>query len=245
MQSPDQAIVPMRPSLPYLCALLMLATLPGCSSQEIKRKDGASSFRPFHASFLAKSDIDMLAEISQREQLSVIRRITEKLYRRNPQEFHKSGHADIEAACAQLLNQVQQEVRPPDWEPLFRLSFQEHYVGDRVQAFMTALTSMLMASYDYKSDFFLPDSLAAQKLYNSARNIEVAVWKLSNARHPSGGLVLISNSIDSEVANLSFEREFGKLIAQQDMLALVMEDRSNRSISRVFQNVAAFVFFPI
>ena len=33
--------------------------------------------------------------------------------------------------------------------------------------------------------------------------------------------------------------------AQQDMLALFIEDRSNRSISRVFQNIATFAFLPI
>ena len=109
---------------------------------------------------------------------------------------------------------------------------------------MSALTTMLMASYNHKTEFFLPDELSAQKLYNSARNIEAAVWKLSNAKLGSGRF-LISNSMDGDVQNLSFEREFGKLIAQQDLLALLIEDKSNRSISRVFQNAASFVFLPI
>jgi hypothetical protein len=56
---------------------------------------------------------------------------------------------------------------------------------------------------------------------------------------------LISNSMEGDVSNLSFEREFGKLIAQQDLMALIIEDKSNRSISRAFQNVATFVFLPI
>jgi len=239
----------MRFSLPCICALLPLMVLSGCASQEIQRKDGVSSARPFSAATLVKSDVDVMAELNQRELLGSIRRISEKLYRRNPQEFRKSGQADVEAACTLILNQAQtwrmEDVSPPNWEPLFRLSFQEDFAGDRVHTFMTALTSMLMASYDYKTDFFLPDILTAQKLYNSARNIEVAVWKLSNARLPAGEKILISNSMDGDVANLSFEREFGKLIAQQDLLALVIEDKSNRSISRVFQNVAAFAFFPI
>jgi hypothetical protein len=51
--------------------------------------------------------------------------------------------------------------------------------------------------------------------------------------------------MEGEVQNLAFEREFGKLIAQQDLLALLIEDRSNRSISRVFQNAASFAFLPI
>lgn len=239
----------MRFSQTCVCILVTIAALSGCASPEIKRKDGARSARPFNAANLAKSDVDMMAEINQRELLGSIRRISEKLYRRNPQEFLKSGHANVNTACTLILNQAQtwrmENVSPPEWEPLFRLSFQENYAGDRVHAFMTALTSMLMASYDYKTDFFLPDILTAQKLYNSARNIEVAVWKLSNARYPDGEKILISNSMDSGAPNLSFEREFGKLIAHQDLLALIIEDKSNRSISRVFQNVAAFAFFPI
>ena len=110
---------------------------------------------------------------------------------------------------------------------------------------MSALTTMLMAAYNHKTEFFLPDELSAQKFYNSARNIEVAVWKLSSARLGNGGKYLISNSVEGETQNLSFEREFGKLIALQDTLALFIEDRSNRSISRVFQSATTFVFLPI
>jgi hypothetical protein len=52
-------------------------------------------------------------------------------------------------------------------------------------------------------------------------------------------------ALDGDAQNLSFEREFGKLIAQQDLLALVMEERTQRTVTRVLQNVATFVFIPI
>lgn len=234
---------------PLYLGFFFFVGLTGCSSQEIQRKDGASSARAFKAANLAKSEVDMLAEINQREVLKSVRLIGEKLYRRNPQEFRKSGHASATAACDHIFGLIPHWVdksQPfPDWEENFKLTFVEDYSGDRVQPFMTALVSMLMASYDHKTDFYLTDNLSAQKLYNSARNLEVAVWKLSNAKRPSGVALLISNSMDGEVANLSFEREFGKLIAQQDLLALIVEDRSNRSISRVFQNAAAFAFLPL
>jgi hypothetical protein len=235
-------------TLLYL-GLFFLFGLTGCASQEIQRKDGASSARAFKAANLAKSEVDMLAEINQHESLTSLRLIGEKLYRRNPREFRKSGHVSASAACDHIFGLIPHWVdksQPfPDWEENFKLTFVEGYSGDRVQTFMTALISMLMASYDHKTDFFLTDTLSAQKLYNSARNLEVAVWKLSNAKGTSGAALLISNSMDGEVANLSFEREFGKLIARQDLLALIIEDRSNRSISRVFQNAAAFVFLPL
>jgi hypothetical protein len=44
---------------------------------------------------------------------------------------------------------------------------------------------------------------------------------------------------------LSFEREFGKLIAQQDTLARIIAEKSNRTIVRAVQSVASVVFLPI
>ena len=230
-------------------SLFFLITLAGCASQEIQRKDGVASARAFNPANLAKSDADVMAEMSLRESLKSLKLLTEKLYRRNPQEFRKSGKESAEVATAHIFEQIpkwaESPSTPPNWEENFKLTFLEGYSGDRVQAFSNALTSMLLASYNYKTELFLIDTLSAQKLYNSARNIEVAVWKLSNAKLPGGAKVLISNSMDGDVANLSFEREFGKLIAQQDLMALIIEDKSNRSISRIFQNAATFIFLPI
>ncbi len=235
--------------MPLYLAFLLFIALSGCAGQGIMRKDGVSSARTFSAANLAKNDADMMAELNQREMLKSLKLLSEKLYRRNPQEYRKSGQESPAAASALIFEQIPKwgdpAINPPDWRESFQLAFLESYTGDRVLAFMTALTSMVMASYDYKSEFFLTDSLSAQKLYNSARNIEIAAWKLSNAKLPNGARFLVSNSMDGDIANLSFEREFGKLIAQQDMLALFIEDRSNRSISRVFQNIATFAFLPI
>lgn len=232
-----------------LLTLIALILLSGCASQAIKRKDGGSSARPFSMSNLAKSEADMVAEIHQREMLKSLRLLTDKLYRRNPQEFRKSGQESVEVATARLFDQVPKWAESPlasvNWEENFKLAFLDAYAGDRVYAFMGGLTSMLLAAYDNKTELYLLDELSAQKLYNSARNIEVAVWKLSNARLGDGSKYLISNSMDGDIANLSFEREFGKLIAQQDLLAQIIEDKSNRSISRVFQNATAFAFMPI
>jgi hypothetical protein len=228
---------------------MFLLLLTGCAGQEIQRKDGSSTARSFSMTNLAKSDVDMVTEISQREMIRSLKLLTEKFYRRNPQEFRKSGFENAETAATRIFEQIPKWTESPlaglNWEENFKLAFLEGYSGDRVYAYMSALTTMLMASYNHKTEFFLTDELSAQKLYNSARNIEVAVWKLSNARTSTGGKFLISNSMDGEIQNLTFEREFGKLIAQQDLMALLIEDKSNRSISRVFQNAAAFAFLPI
>lgn len=231
-------------------ALLMtLLTLTGCAGQEIQRKDGSKSAQEFSISKLAKSDIDSVTEFSQQEAVKSLKLLTEKLYKRNPREFRKGGHESAEAATAKLFESLANWKESPlgrsNWEDDFKAVFRDDFNGDRVQTFMGALTAMILASYNHKTTFFVVDELSAQKLYNSARNIEAAMWKLSTAKQSTGEKVLVSNSIEGDLQNLSFEREFGKLIAHQDLMALLIEDKSNRTISRVLQNVASFVFLPI
>jgi hypothetical protein len=236
----------MRVVLSLVIAALLLG---GCAHQDIKRKDGSSSARAFSLATLAKSDVDVASELTQREVVKSLKLLTEKLYRRNPQEYRKAGLESTEAATARLFDELpnwpESHLARLNWEEQFKLAFLDGYGGDRVHAYMSALTCMVMASYDHKKEFFLADELSAQKLYNSARNIEVAVWKLSNARLPTGARYLLSNALEGDVPNLSFEREFGKLIAAQDLLALLIEDRTNRAITHTIQSVATLVFLPI
>jgi hypothetical protein len=46
-------------------------------------------------------------------------------------------------------------------------------------------------------------------------------------------------------ANLSFEREFGKMIANLDLLSGLIADKAQRTIARVVQGVATAVFLPV
>lgn len=228
-----------------IVALLLLAAC----SQPIKRKDGASTLRDFSVGHLVKAEGDMLAEINQREVLKSLRVLTEKLYRRNPREYRKAGIDSAEAATARLFAELerwpQSNLAKTNWQQGFRSSFDEGFQGDRVQAFMGACLVMIMASYGDRAEFYLLDELDAQKLYNSARNIETVVWKLSSARQANGAPFLLSNGIEGDIQNLSFEREFAKVIAWQDLMALFVEDRSNRSITRAAQSAASFVLLPI
>jgi hypothetical protein len=99
-------------------------------------------------------------------------------------------------------------------------------------------------AYNGKTEFYLTDTLDPQRLYNSARNIEIAAWKLANARDAHGEPLLLSNEM-ADVPNLSFEREFGKMIAYQDAMARIAAQRTNRTIRRVIQTLATAVFLPI
>lgn len=234
-----------RPAL-ALFALL----LTGCAAQPIQHRDGRSGPRDFSLSTLAKSDIDNVAEIHQQEVLATLEALTLKLYRRNPAEWRKSGHASAEAATAALFQPLThwnlEARRNTDWRTTLREPWQEAYAGDRVRALMWGLLCMHMAAYGDRTEFYLLTEIDAQKLYNAARNTEAVAWKLANARDTRGTPILLSNGVDSDqVANLSFERAFGKLIGIQDTLARVIEDKSNRTIRFGVVNLASLIFLPI
>ena len=71
-------------------------------------------------------------------------------------------------------------------------------------------------------------------------------FKLSNDHDSKGELFLMSNSsADEEISNLSYERLFGKLIATQDNMAIIMAGKKKRTIKTVIQRMATAIFIPI
>jgi hypothetical protein len=203
----------------------------------------------FRASDLAKSDIDAVAEVQAGEALASARLVMEKLYRRNPREWRKGNFASADAALARAYDPQRQFVFPEldsvRGSDAIVLALRPDYHGDRVFAFGVGLASMIFLAYNGKTRFYVTDSLDAQKLYNSARNVEIAAWKLANARDNRGELLLVSNDMAGDAPNLSFEREFGKIIAYQDVMAQIAAQRTNRTIRRVVQTLATAVFLPI
>ena len=208
--------------------------------------DSVASFDPKQ---IGKSDVDRVADIHRREIFASLRVLAEKLYRRNPREWKKGGHASAEAALDRLLD-PRTGWRPPDaagrrGSDAILLSLREDFGGDRVAVFIAGMGFMLNVAFEEKTEFFMLDDLDPQKLYNSARNLEVAAWKLGNARDAGGALLLLSNDMSQQPANLSFEREFGKMIGNLDLLAALIADKGHRTIARVAQSVATAVFLPV
>jgi hypothetical protein len=113
--------------------------------------------------------------------------------------------------------------------------------------FIAGMGAMLNAAFEEKTEFFMIDELDPQKLYNSARNLEIAAWKLANARDAAGLPLLFSNETGqaAQPANLSFEREFGKMIGNLDLLSALIADKGHRTIARVAQSLATAVFLPV
>jgi hypothetical protein len=197
---------------------------------------------------LAKTDIDRVAEGHRRDAFVSLRSLAEKLYRRNPREWKKGGYASMEVALAQLFD-PQLAWRLPSLEgkrgvDAIAAGFREDFHGDRVAALIGGIGGMLNAAFNGQTEFFVLDDLDPQKLYNSARNIEIAAWKLANARDAAGNLLLLSNEAQAP-QNLSFEREFGKMIGNLDLLSKIIADKANRTVVKVIQNMATAVFLPV
>jgi hypothetical protein len=232
-----------------LAITLAVLALSACTSTPIHQSNGTTSGSSFHLTNLAKSDIDTVAEISEKQVIASLRLLTEKLYRRNPVEWHKGSCIGLEQAVNQIFDPLNHwylsNRMTLDWKASIFQAFKPEYQGDRIRSLMEGLLAMTMTAYDNKTQFYLFESLDPQKLYNTARNFEVVAWKLSNAKNEKGQAMLLTNSMEPGATNLSFEREFGKIIATQDNIARIVEDKTNRSIRTSVFNAASFILLPI
>ncbi|MGR9071593.1 MAG: hypothetical protein ACU833_00860 [Gammaproteobacteria bacterium] len=225
-------------SVPLLIATFILA---GCASSP--ENPNTVKGEPFHISSVIKTDIDLVTETHQRVVFDTLERLAVKLYKRNPNEWRKSGHVSLEMAVKALTADPFPEINGKRSIDCIRLAFEESYRGDRVKAFVAGLETMVLDAYDGDRTFYLLDFPNAQSLYNSARNIEVASWLIRTRRNSRGELFLLSSEDHNQI-NLSFERLFGKLINAQDMIAQIVADRTHRGIKTVIQSVAT-AFIPI
>ncbi len=166
----------------------------------------------------------------------------------NPKELAKSPGHTVDLKIVQIF---QCPPPPPDQRlgtatgtDAILKGFEPGYAGDRVYATMYGLFTMLHRAYNERCDLFMLDFLDAQNLYNSARNIEILVWRLKTRYKPDGTRYLVTNTCQGPVQNLSFERLFGKLISLQDTMALIVATRGDRFINEVF-HFTSMAFLPV
>ncbi len=191
----------------------------------------------------------MVADAHFSEVDRLLRDLTIKLYKRNPCELRKHPEATIRSRLHQIFKPIPmpafKELRGLSGTAAIDLCFQPQFEGDRVLALMAGLRGMMLRAYGNRDEHFLFSSLNAQALYNSARNIEIVVWRLSNREESAGEPFLLTNSRDGEVRNLSYERLFGKLIAIQDMMATIAADSEQRLINKFVHSLASSVLLPV
>ncbi len=216
--------------------LLTLLVLGGCNAS-------------YNVKNLAKTDIDMVADLYVEELYNYNHDLMVKLYKRNPRELEKKTGISIDTRTKQLgryrenfrFKELDNKVGPD----ALNLVFDESFQGDRVFALMVGIRSMLHAAYGHNREFFLLDELNQQQLYNSARNLEILAWRLKSYKDSNGRLFLLTNGYQDKIANLSYERLFGKMISLQDMMAKIVAGKTNRTINTVVHGFASSTFLPI
>lgn len=234
-----------------LCLLLFcFLSLAACvnsslSKHPIPHRTDSSNFNQ-----LIKADFDRMADMELESNTQSLRTLMIKLYKRNPHELTKSNSLSAEKRTSSIFDetikhqwQFKQLQNKQDIDALY-LTFDANFQGDRVLAFIVGLQTMLVKAHNNKTAFYFTDNLDPQSIYNVARNIEIAAWKLSNNRDANGNLYLLTNEISDTDRNLSFEREFGKMIGRTDFYAIALAEKSQRLISRITQSLASAVFLP-
>lgn len=231
----------------------VISFLTACASQVApvngkalpEQRDGGS------LSHLMKSDIDRLADVEMHENTQSLRVLMTKLYKRNPVELKKSTSGTVDEMVDWVFEGGHhwnfEELNGVQGTDAIYLAFKPEFKNDRVLALIVGLETMMIKARGGKTEFFLTDSVDPQSVYNSARNIEIAAWKLSNTRDENGHLYFLTNEMQNQGKdqNLSFEREIGRMVGRTDLYALTLSEKSQRGLSRFTQSVATALLLPI
>jgi hypothetical protein len=109
------------------------------------------------------------------------------------------------------------------------LALSPDFSGDRVAAFIIACDDTIVTAHGGRRDFYYLDAIDPQHVYNAARDMEIALWLLASRRDAQGQPLLLADAMGPQERNLSFEREFGKIIGRLDLLASYMTERYRRA----------------
>lgn len=231
--------------------LVLAAALSGCSfTNSGSTSRGTPHGEEMSVDQLAQTDFDRTVTIAMRDNQASLQKLLEKLYKRNPAEWKKSGAPDLATALKAGRSAIFTGRAPRQLEGLgdiqiLSVSLDPAYQGDRVAAFVFGLADMIIQAHNGKTRFYVSDQLNAQHIYNAARNVEIAAWLLASRRDAAGKLLLLSNEISDTQSNLSFEREFGQLIGRLDLVANLLDENLRRIGINYMQSLLFFNFLPV
>ena len=228
----------------WAVCLSATTALLGCSS--VPAPHGEVAGEAFRVDELLQTDSNRITGLAMRDNLHSLWVLLDKLYQRNPNEWKKTA-ASRAAAVAQVRTAVLQ--RQP-WAPLaglrdvegLSLALQSGFQGDRAAAFVYAAADTLVQAHGDKLTFTIVDGVDPQRLFNAARNMEIASWILNTRKNSMGQPLLLANHLSEHERNLSFEREMGKIIGRLDLLASFSTERYRRSVIGYGQGLVAGPF---
>lgn len=222
--------------------LVALLALAGCASRPSAPTTwGKVQGAEFQRGELVQSDANRITQVTMEANLASLLLLADKLYRRNPAEWKKSA-ASREEALAALRRSIY-EHQP--WAPLGGLrdtaalsqALSPAFTGDRVAAFIAACADTIITAHGGRHEFYYLHGVGPQYIYNAARNMEIALWILNTRKGAGGAPLLRANEMQGEERNLSFEREFGKIIGRLDLLASYLTERFRRTAINYVQSL--------
>jgi hypothetical protein len=227
--------------------IFLTLALFSCSSSTLQRKD-STQYDKGSINQFGKSDFDRMADYEIRENIESLKILMIKFYKKNPNQLKKSTSDNAEKMTNWVFNGNHnwkfKRINNAQGVDALNQVFDDNFEGDRVLSLITGLYTMLIKAHGNKKEFYIFDSLDPQKIYNSSRNFEIIVWKLSSKKNNKGQPYLISNEISSSQANLSFEREFGKIIGRTDYFAFTLSEKTERAVTRAIQSFTTGIFLP-
>ena len=227
--------------------IFLTLALFSCSSSTLQRKD-STQYDKGSINQFGKSDFDRMADYEIRENIESLKILMIKFYKKNPNQLKKSTSDNAEKMTNWVFNGNHnwkfKRINNAQGVDALNQVFDDNFEGDRVLSLITGLYTMLIKAHGDKKEFYIFDSLDPQKIYNSSRNFEIIVWKLSSKKNNKGQPYLISNEISSSQANLSFEREFGKIIGRTDDIAFTLSEKTERAVTRAIQSFTTGIFLP-
>ena len=186
---------------------------------------------------IAKTEIDLATDLTIRTLDDHLLRVTMELYRLNPEELRKGAQMTLETRLQQIISHsltvAYHELENRQGTRAVELAFDPAYRGDRVFAMMLGIASMIRRAYNGKKEVFITDVLDGQRLYNSARNLEL--WKKRLEKQSGADAIAGGDGIYARI---------DKMIALQDLGALIAENKGDRVINRAIHG-AATAFLPI
>ena len=227
--------------------LLLTTLLFSCSTSTLQKKD-STQYDKGSINQFGKTDFDRMADYEIRENIESLKILMIKFYKKNPNQLKKSTSDNPEKMTNWVFNGDHnwkfERIDNAQGVDALNQVFDDNFKGDRVLSLVTGLYTMLIKAHGNKKEFYMFDSLDPQKIYNASRNFEMIVWKLSSKKDSKGQPYLLSNEINTSGANLSFERDFGKIIGRTDYFAFTLSEKTERAVTRAIQSFTTGIFLP-
>ena len=221
----------MTPSLRSVLTVFTFACgLAACTPTPVKKDVNGEGF---DSNQMIQSDANRIANLAMRDNLASLSTLLEKLYKRNPAQWKKTGLSP-EAARFTVMEAIRTQQPLPGLDDkksidAMSLAFDPYFHGDRAGALVYGMGTMLMEVWGGRTEHYMIHGLDAQQLSNAAYNIEMASWMLGTRIDEKGQPYLLSNEISPTARNLSFEREFSKIIGRLELLAAATDEKYRRA----------------